>query len=227
MDPVLNALHHKLVVSCQADPDDPMDDAETLSRVARSAALGGAAGFRLNSPEHIRAVRTASNLPVIGIQKSYVGGRLRITPDFDSAADLAEAGADIIALDCTDRVHAYGEPWREIVQRIRDELSVLVMADVATLHEGVAAAESGADIIATTLNGYTEATKDHCSFEPELVRSLVRVTNLPVFAEGHINTPQQANLALSAGAWCVVVGSAITRPAVITASFVSALRGLE
>ena len=106
----------------------------------------------------------------------------------------------------------------------RDELSVLVMADVATLHEGVAAAESGADILATTLNGYTEATKDHCSFEPELVRSLVRVTNLPVFAEGHIATPEQANLALSAGAWCVVVGSAITRPAVITASFVSALR---
>jgi len=227
MDSLLNALHHKLVVSCQADPNDPMDDAETLSRVARSAAVGGAAGLRLNSPEHIRAGRTASNLPVIGIQKSYVGGQLRITPDFDSAAALAKAGADIIALDCTDRVHAHGEPWREIVQRIRDELGVLVMADVATLHEGVAADESGVDILATTLNGYTEATKDHRSFEPELVRALVRVTNVPVFAEGHINTPQQANLALSAGAWCVVVGSAITRPAVITASFVSALRDLE
>ena len=201
-----------------------MDDTETLRRMAQSAVLGGAMGLRLNSPEHVRAVRADSPLPIIGIQKSLLCGKLRITPDFASAALLAAAGADIIALDCTERIHAHGEPWRDIVGRIHTELGLPVMADIATLREGVTAAAAGVDLIGTTLNGYTDATSSNHDFSSQLVYDLVRETGLPIVAEGHINTPAQAREALDSGAWCVVVGSAITRPETITEGFVRAMQ---
>ncbi|MBS1799508.1 MAG: putative N-acetylmannosamine-6-phosphate 2-epimerase [Acidobacteria bacterium] len=220
MDTILQSLRHKLIVSCQAFPNDPMEDTETLRRVARSAVLGGASGLRLNSAEHVRAIRQDTDLPIIAIEKSFEGGQLRITPDFASAAALAAAGANIIALDCTDREHKHGEPWREIVRRIHDELGLLVMADIATLHDGILAAEGNADIVAPTLHGYTEETKHSLGFHPELVTALARETGKPIIAEGNVSTPALACIALEAGAWSVVVGSAITRPGVITATFV-------
>lgn len=224
MHKILESLRRQLVVSCQAAPNDPMEDTPTLRRVARSAVLGGAKGLRLNSAEDIRAVRLDTSLPIIGIQKSYRGGQLRITPSFADAAALAAAGADIIALDCTDRIHPYGEPWRKIVSRIKSELNVLIMADIATLREGIAAAEAGCDLIGTTLNGYTEETAGNTGFNWQLITDLDRETSRPVVAEGHIASPAEARRALDTGAWCVVVGSAITRPGTITASFI---RGIE
>lgn len=201
-----------------------MEDTETLCRVAQSAALGGASGFRLNSPEHVRAVRQNTSVPIIAIQKTYQGGQLRITADFASAKELADAGADIIALDCTDRVHVYGEPWREIARRIHEELGLLVMADIATLEDGMRAAEAGVDFVAPTLHGYTEETKGTFGFHPELVTALADKTGKPIVAEGNVSTPALARRAIEAGAWCVVVGSAITRPGTITNTFVEALK---
>lgn len=220
MHSVLQSLRHMLIVSCQAFPGDPLDDTETLRRMARSAVLGGASGLRLNGPEDIRAVRQDTDLPIIGLQKHYTGGELRITPDFASARALAKAGATIIALDCTGRRHAAGEPWQQIVRRIHDELHLLVMADIATLQDGLAAAEAGADILSPTLRGYTEETKAVIGFDPGLIAELVRKTGRVVFAEGNVDTPAKARQALEAGAWSVVVGSAITRPGVITERFV-------
>ncbi|MBS1822713.1 MAG: putative N-acetylmannosamine-6-phosphate 2-epimerase [Acidobacteria bacterium] len=220
MHSILESLQRRLIVSCQAYPNDPMEDTETLRRVARCAVLGGASGLRLNSAEHVRAIRQDTNLPIIAIEKSFIGGQLRITADFASAAALAAAGASIIALDCTDRVHKHGEPWREIVRRIHDELGLLVMADIATLRDGILAAEGGADIVAPTLHGYTEETKHSLGFHPELVAALAKETGKPVIAEGNVSTPALARIALDAGAWSVVVGSAITRPGVITETFV-------
>ena len=219
MNTTLDSLRHKLVVSCQAAPGDPMEDTETLRRVARSAVMGGAEGLRLNSPADIRAVRLDTQLPVIGIQKSYVGGRLRITPDFASVRALAEAGASVIALDCTDRAHAAGEPWKEILRRIKGELGLPVMADIATLRDGAQAALEGADLIGTTLHGYTEETANNQGFNWALLRGLVRETGKGVVAEGHISSPEDVVRALEEGAWCVVIGSAITRPGTITARF--------
>lgn len=224
MHTTIHMLQRQLLVSCQASPSDPMEDTGTMRRVARSAIMGGGKGMRLNGAADVRAVRLDSSLPIIAIQKSYVGGHLRITPDFPAAASLAAAGADIIALDCTDRVHVHGEPWREIVRRIHEELGLLVMADIATLREGLRAAEAGVDLIGTTLNGYTEETRHNNTFNPQLVRDLVHETQRPIVAEGHIATPAEARCALDAGAWCVVVGSAITRPGSITAGFVRAMQ---
>ena len=219
MHPTVDSLRHTLVVSCQAAPNDPMEDTETLRRVARSAVMGGAEGLRLNSPADIRAVRLDTGLPIIGIQKSYVGGQLRITPDFASARALAAAGASVIALDCTDRVHVAGEPWREVLRRVKQELGLPVMADIATLSEGMQAAEEGADLIGTTLHGYTEETAGSHGFNWELLGALVRESGRGVVAEGHLSTPEEAVRALEAGAWCVVAGSAITRPGTIAARF--------
>jgi glucokinase-like ROK family protein len=221
---VLRTLQHGLVVSVQAFAGDPMDDTETLRRVAASALQGGGSGLRVNSPEHVAAMRRETRLPIIGIAKSYIDGQLRITPDFDSAARIAGAGADIVAMDCTDRPYLHGAPWREILKRIRAELDVLVMADISTYSEGMAAAAAGVDLVGTTLHGYTMETAEAAGeFNWELLRKLASDCPRPVVAEGNIATPEQAQRALREGAWCVVVGSAITRPGTIAASFARAL----
>jgi N-acetylmannosamine-6-phosphate 2-epimerase / N-acetylmannosamine kinase len=220
---VINQIKGKLVVSCQASPGDPLEDQETMRRIALAAVRGGAAGLRINSAEHIAAIRCDTNLPIIGIKKAYIDGRLRITPDFDSAAELAAAGASIIAMDCTNRAWTTGDSWKSRIERIHRELKLPVMADIATAREALDAAANGADIVGTTLNGYTEETKENRAFDWLLLTDLVRQIDKPIIAEGHISTPEEARRAIRGGAWSVVVGSAITRPGTITAHFVKAI----
>ena len=200
MAEILEKLRGQLVVSCQAAPGDPLEDTETIRRIARSVTGAGAAGLRINSPEHVAAIRQDSDLPIIGIQKRYCGERIHITPDFASAAALSAAGASIIALDCTDRVWDHGDPWRIVIERIHRELNLPVMADIATLDEARAAAAAGADMVGTTLNGYTEQTGNHDSFNWPLLAGMVRQIRVPVIAEGHISSPEEARRAVSAGA---------------------------
>ena len=223
MPAIMDLIKDKLVVSCQASPGDPLEDTETIRRIARAAVGGGAAGLRLNGAEDIAAIRLDTGVPIIGIKKQYWDGHLRITPDFQSAAELAHAGANIIALDCTNRSWPAGDSWREIIARIHSELKLLVMADIATLAEALEAVAAGADMVGMTLNGYTEETRSSRGFSWPMLRDLVRQTNRPVIAEGHISTPQEARRAIAEGAWSVVVGSAITRPGSITARFVQAI----
>ena len=220
MSHVLDSLKEGLVVSCQAAPGDPLEDTDTIRRIARSVAAAGAAGLRVNSPEHIASIRKDSTLPIIGIQKRYTNGAIHITPDFASAAALAAAGASVIALDCTERTWPDGEPWRTMIERIHRELELPVMADIATLEEALAAAAAGADMVGTTLHGYTERTCKNHSFNWSLLADMVSRIQVPVIAEGHISSPEEASRALSVGAWCVIVGSAITRPATIAATFI-------
>lgn len=222
---LFHVLRGKLIVSCQASPGDALEDTEAIRRIAVAVAGSGAAGLRLNSPGHIAAIRESTTLPIIGIQKQYGPAGCHITPDFASAAALASAGASIIALDCTDRVWPDGEPWRELIARIHRELHLPVMADIATLNEALAAAAAGADCVGPTLNGYTENTRNNRSFSWTLLHQLVREVSVPIMAEGHIRTPDQARRAIDEGAWCAIVGSAITRPGVIARDFVHALNG--
>ncbi|MDR3739688.1 MAG: putative N-acetylmannosamine-6-phosphate 2-epimerase [Terracidiphilus sp.] len=223
MSAIFAQLKGQLVVSCQASPGDPLEDTDAICRMALAAIGGGAAGLRLNSPEHIAAIRRHTDLPIIGIQKYYGPAGLRITPDFASACALARAGASIIALDCTDRVWPDGEPWPQIIQMIREQLHLPVMADVATFDEARAAVAAGADCVGTTLNGYTENTRGNDSFSWSLLARLARDLRVPIMAEGHISTPAEARRAIDGGAWCVIVGSAITRPGVIAQNFASVL----
>jgi predicted NBD/HSP70 family sugar kinase/putative N-acetylmannosamine-6-phosphate epimerase len=220
----LAALKNVLVVSCQAAPGDPLENVDALRRIALASVRGGAGGLRLNGADCIAAIRPETRVPIIGIKKAYLNGQLRITPDFAAAVELAKAGADIIALDCTNRVWSAGDPWQQLVERIHQELHLSVMADIATCEEARAAAAAGADMIGTTLHGYTEQTQNSRGFSWTLLADVIHETGRPVIAEGHISTPAEARRAILAGAWCVVVGSAITRPGSITANFVHAIQ---
>jgi glucokinase-like ROK family protein len=223
MGKLFEELKGKLIVSCQASPGDPLEDIEALRRIAAAAVKAGASGLRMNSGAQIAAVRRDTNLPVIGIEKKYGPMGLRITPDFASAAVLAKAGASIIAVDCTDREWTNAEPWREIIKRIHNELKLPVMADISTLDEAVTAAAAGADCVGPTLYGYTEQTRGQRGFSWQLLAQMKQKLGVPIMAEGHISTPEEARRAIADGAWCVIVGSAITRPGVITGNFVRAL----
>ncbi|GGH08164.1 N-acetylmannosamine-6-phosphate 2-epimerase [Silvibacterium dinghuense] len=217
------SLRGTLIVSCQAAPGDPLDHTDTLRRLAISALRGGAAGLRANGAEQIAAFRAETDRPILGILKKYVDGEVAITPDFASARAVAEAGADVVALDCTARRLTAEEPWPGLVRRIHDELQKPVLADIATLAEAEAAVQAGADAVATTLYGFTPETRGARAVNWELVEAMVAQTGVPVVVEGHISRPEEVRRALDLGAWAVVVGSAITRPETITARFCQAI----
>jgi N-acylglucosamine-6-phosphate 2-epimerase len=217
-------LEHRLIVSCQADPGDPLDDVEALRRMAVSVLRGGAGGLRANGSDAIAAMRRETALPIIGIQKQYRWAEVYITPDFASARAISEAGADVIALDSTARRLTEAEPWPGLIERIHRELHKPVMADIATLDEALAAVEAGADAVASTLCGYTSETRNQGGICWSLVENMVRLLKVPVVLEGHVTQPDEFRRALELGVYAVVVGSAITRPQLITARFVQAIQ---
>ncbi|MFF9359657.1 N-acetylmannosamine-6-phosphate 2-epimerase [Streptomyces griseoluteus] len=216
-DPV-DAIKGGLVVSCQAREGDPLHGTAMMSAMARAAADGGAAGIRLNGSADVRAVTSALTLPVIGLWKDGDEG-VYITPTARHALAVADAGADIVAVDATDRPRPDGRSFRDTVTALHDR-GVRVMADIATVTEGLAAQEAGADLVGTTLSGYTEHTP-RTDDEPDLplVRALVGRLAIPVIAEGRFHLPHQVAAAFDAGAHAVVVGTAITAPAWITRRF--------
>jgi N-acylglucosamine-6-phosphate 2-epimerase len=219
------ALRGRLVVSCQASEGDPLDNLDTLTRIASSVLRGGAGGLRAEGAERIAAFRQITQLPIIGIVKTYdANGDVYITPDFRSAKAIADAGSDIIALDCTARRLTAAEPWPELILRIHTELNRPVLADIATLEDAQAAERAGADAVATTLYGYTAETAGIRNVSWPFLQSILTHLTIPVLVEGHITHPEEVRTALNLGATAVVVGSAITRPETITARFVEATR---
>jgi len=219
-------FYKRLIVSCQAREGEPFRDSASMARFAVSAVAGGAAGIRARGPEDIRAIRQAVGVPIIGIAKEmWTDGKILITPTFESAQELMAAGADMIALDVTRRGQQYGALDR--LRRIRQELQVPVLADIATLDEALAAVGVGADFVLSTMRGYTDETMNIQFFDLAFIQELVQRSPVPVIAEGRIHTPQQAGAALAAGAYAVVVGSAITRPVTIARRFADAIASLE
>jgi N-acylglucosamine-6-phosphate 2-epimerase len=215
-----------LIVSCQALPNEPLHGADIMARMALAAWQGGAVGIRANGAEDIRAIRKAVPLPIIGILKDGDSG-VYITPTLDHARLVAEAGADIVALDATHRARRDGSSVRDLIEGIHNELGKLVMADISTLEEALTAEAAGADFIAPTLAGYTPYSRQLPGPDFELLRAMVAGLKAPIIAEGRVMTPDDARLALVYGALAVVVGGAITRPQFITARFVEHLRDLR
>jgi len=214
-------LPRGLIVSCQARADNPLHGPTFMGAMALAARDGGAKGVRANGPEDIHAVK-AAGLPVIGIHKVFSDQYpVYITPDFDAAAAIVEAGADIVALDCTPRPRL-GESPDVLIRRIREELGAEVFADVSTFEEGLAAADWGAAYVATTLSGYTEYTEPKPT-DPDiaLLEKLASRLSVPVVAEGRYNTPDWVRRGFEAGAHAVVVGTMITNPREITKMFVA------
>ena len=218
----VHVIQGKLIVSCQALADEPLYGSDVMARMAAAAKIGGAAAIRANSPADIRAIKAAVDLPLIGLYKDGDSG-VCITPTFEHAQAIAAAGADVIALDCTDRPRPDGSQVRELLARIHSELKKPTFADVSTLAEAKQAADAGACMAAPTLAGYTDASPTSTEPDFDLLSQMAAQLAIPVIAEGRIHTPEQARKALELGAWAVVVGSAITRPRTITARFAKAL----
>jgi N-acylglucosamine-6-phosphate 2-epimerase len=217
-------LRRGLIVSCQADKGDPLDDTATLTRIAASVLRGGADGLRAEGEEHIRAFRELTAKPIIGMKKRYHDGQVFITPDYTSAEAVAGAGASILAVDCTERQAPFREPWPAIVRSIHNMLDLPVMADISTFEEAQRAIDAGVDAVATTLAGYTPASVGLVGPAWDLVAMLVEKSPVPVILEGRIESPTDVRRALDLGAFAVVVGAAITKPDWITARFAAVSR---
>ena len=193
-----------------------------MARFARSALDAGAVGLRLHGAADIAEARAMTSVPIIGIHKEEVGdGRILITPTFERAAEIFKAGADAVAIDCTARGVRYGALER--LSRVRRDLGVATMADIATIGQALDAVKAGADFVLPTMRGYTDETRDVAGFDLAFLAELCAAVPVPVIAEGRVETPGDALRALHAGAFAVVVGSAITRPHEIARSFVRAL----
>jgi N-acylglucosamine-6-phosphate 2-epimerase len=218
---VLDRLAGGLIVSCQASEGEPLFGADVMARMAQAAALGGAVGIRAQGVDDVRAVALGVPLPVVGIWKIDAGpDDAFITVTLEQAEALAAAGAAIIGIDATNRRRPSGTTAAELISAIKAGTGLPLMADCATFDEAIAAAEAGADMVATTLSGYTPYTQAIDGPDLDLIRRLSRANVAPVVAEGRIWTPDDAVAAFDAGAWAVTVGTAITRPHLVTRRFV-------
>ena len=207
----LERLRGKLIVSCQAPFGSPLNEPAIISAMALTAEQEGAAGVRLNYLANIQAARQRISIPIIGIEKVVTDGfDVYITPTFSIAEQLAQSGADIIALDATRRPRPNGEIIEALIPRIRKNLQRPVMADIATFEEGLFAADCGADIVATTLCGYTAESQGASLPALNLLENLARRLPVPIICEGGVASPEDLRRAFDAGAFAVVVGTAIT-----------------
>lgn len=223
---MLKEIRHKLVVSCQALPDEPLHSSFIMGRMALAAKQGGAAGIRAQGKDDILEIKKTVDLPVIGIVKrNYPDSEIYITPTMKEVEELFETGCEIIALDATLRERPCGEKTEDLVRAIHDH-GLLAMADCSTYEECMHAEEIGFDCVSTTLCGYTPYSVQYEGPSFELIRRLADSCRVPVLAEGKINTPQDLADVFAAGAYSAVVGGAITRPKQITERFVKAIEDL-
>lgn len=207
----LQSLRGGLIVSCQAPADSPMHAPAVIAAMAEASVNQGAVAVRIDTPEHVVAVRQRVSVPIIGLWKQQIPGfEVYITPQFHHAATIAQSGADIIAIDATLRDRPNHETVAQLIDRIHTELGKLVMADVDTLEAAIAAAEAGADLVGTTLYGYTSATQGLTPPGFELLAEMAKTLEVLTICEGGVASPQMARQALELGAYAVVVGTAIT-----------------
>ncbi|WP_199182578.1 N-acetylmannosamine-6-phosphate 2-epimerase [Cryobacterium sp. N19] len=218
---IMSALDGGLIVSCQAYPGEPMRDPRTMAQVARAAVLGGAVAVRLQGVADIRAAADLS-VPIIGLWKDGEDDVV-ITPTLEHARAVADAGADIVALDGTRRHRPDGLTLAETIAGLRQTHSVLVMADCGSLDDAIAAEAAGADILGTTLSGYSGERPTTSGPDVELIGQIAAHCSTPIVAEGRIHTPEDAAAARRAGAHAVCVGTAITHPTTITSWFIAAI----
>ena len=216
----------RLIVSCQAPNGHALRESSVIGRMARAAQDGGAAAVRcggVGGVADVAAVAAAVGVPVIGLTKEGVEG-VYITPTIASALEVLRAGASVVAADGTGRPRPDGSSLGDLVAAVH-RVGGLLMADVSTLGEGIAAYTAGADLIATTLAGYTPYSA-HADAGPdmELLTALrAALPDAPLVAEGRYHSPESAGAAIAAGATSVVVGTAITDPAWITRGFAAAV----
>lgn len=227
MNEKVEQLKGKLIVSCQALPDEPLHSSFIMGRMAVAAKMGGACGIRANTKEDIAEIQSQVDLPIIGIVKrDYDDSKIYITPTMKEIDELMEVKPEIIAMDATISERPGQKSLDEFFHEVKEKYpEQLFMADCSTVEEALHADELGFDFIGTTMVGYTEQSKGDKIEENdfEILRKIVANVKHKVIAEGNINTPEKAKRVIELGAFSVVVGSIITRPQLITKSFAEAL----
>ncbi|MEG0750574.1 MAG: N-acetylmannosamine-6-phosphate 2-epimerase [Oscillospiraceae bacterium] len=228
---LLESLQGGLIVSCQVQRDDPIYSDDIFVKMAQAAEWAGAVGIRANTPGQIKAIKEKVKLPLIGLYKIWNDDTdVFITPTLQSAREVWEAGADIIALDCTEQINHEGAKAYELLPILKREIpEAIIFADISNYDEAKRAVELGADIVGPTLYGYTEDTKN---IEQPDWREFARICRdfgdeAYIIMEGHLYTPEDAMKCLFLGAHSVVVGSAITRPHLTAKRFVDLLSGYQ
>ena len=122
-------------------------------------------------------------------------------------SEVIEAGADVVAIDCTNRERPDGRMLRDLISEVKEKYpKVLIMADISSLEEGIYAEKLGVNIISTTLSGYTDYSPNLEGPDFKLISDLYQNVKLPIIAEGKISTPEEAKRCLDLGATSVVVG---------------------
>ena len=224
MNQIIQSLKGGLIVSVQAYVGEPMRHSETMAQIALAAEQGGAVGIRCQGLSDISAIKGQVEIPVLGIWKEGHEG-VFITPTLRHARACSMAGADIVALDATRRPRPDGLTYGETVAALHDE-GIVVMADCGSIEDARQAAAAGTDILSTTLAGYTGDRPKTAGPDFELLAEMTaEFPKFPVLCEGRVHTPQQARQVMEAGAWAVVVGTAITHPTSITSWFNAAIKG--
>ena len=229
---ILESLKGGLIVSCQVQHDDPIYTDNMVVKMAEAARWAGAVGIRANSPEQIKAIKEAvPELPMIGLWKVWHDDTdVFITPTMKEVKAIWEAGAEIIALDCTAQVtHEGTQAWNLIKEVKKESPEAIIFADVSNLEEARRAVENGADIVAPTLYGYTKETSHIEGADYRMFAQMCRELKdeAYVMMEGHLYTPEDAMKCIFLGAHSVVVGSAITRPHLTAKRFVDLLSGYQ
>lgn len=224
---LLETIHKKMIVSCQAIPGEPLyvEEKSVMYLMARAAKLAGAPAIRTSSVRDVVAIKEETGLPVIGLIKTwYEGYESYITPTMKEVDELVKAGSDVVALDCTMRKRGDGRTVSEYIAAIREKYpDIILMADISTYEEGMNAKQCGVDILGTTMSGYTTYSRQGNGPDYELMSRLAEDADIPVIGEGKIHSPEQAVKALQTGVWAIVVGGAITRPLEIAQRFMKAI----
>ncbi|WP_443663229.1 N-acetylmannosamine-6-phosphate 2-epimerase [Clostridium sp.] len=227
MDKRIENLQGRLIVSCQALPDEPLYSSFIMGKMALASAEGGAAGIRANTKEDIIEIRKNVKLPIIGIiKRDYEDSVVYITPTMKEIDELIEVGPEIIALDATSSIRPCNLKLTTFYKQVRKKYpNQLLMADCSTVEEAIYADELGFDFIGTTLVGYTKQSEGDKIEENDfdILRQILNKVSNKVIAEGNINTPEKAERVKQLGIFSLVVGSAITRPQLITKTFVEKL----
>ncbi len=206
---LLARLRGGLIVSCQAWPGSAIDDPHVLAAMAAAAAANGAVAVRMQGSENLRAGRARVAVPIIGlVKRGYDGFEPYITPTLREVDEVVATGAEIVAFDATERARPHGTTVEALVEAIH-AAGRLAMADCATSADALCAQAAGADIVATTLCGYTSATQGVTLPALSLVRECAELETF-IICEGGVHRPDQVAEAIAAGADAVVVGTAIT-----------------
>ncbi len=224
---ILDAIHGKMIISCQAIPGEPLylEDDSVMYLMARAAKRAGTPAIRTSSIRDVVAIKKETRLPAIALVKiNYPGYDSYITPTMKEVDDLVAVGSDVVALDCTLRRRGDGTTINEFIAQIREKYpDIILMADISNYEEGINAWKCGVDIVGTTMSGYTDYTSKKDEPDYELMRRLAADIDIPVIGEGKIHYPDQAVKALQTGIWSIVVGGAITRPLEIAERFMKAI----